>query len=188
MSVNVIDTIKPKNGGSFPVVDAADVAVSSGTRLDDALTAKANASDLAAANAQIANKANLSDISLLRTSIELKANQSSLDATNVVVASKANQSSLDAVTVMLERKADKKDYDAIFAQIATKAEYDAKGEAAFYGPKLEFILKDAIGREWQCGTVQMDMNLPQRFDISYIVRYQFCTLLFVAYRKDKAGI
>ena len=42
------------------------------------------------------------------------------------------------------------------------------GECAFYGPKLEFILKDAIGREWQCGTVQMDMNLPQRFDISYI--------------------
>ncbi len=43
-----------------------------------------------------------------------------------------------------------------------------EGEGAFYGPKLEFILKDAIGREWQCGTIQMDMNLPERFDISYI--------------------
>lgn len=43
-----------------------------------------------------------------------------------------------------------------------------EGEGAFYGPKLEFILKDAIGREWQCGTVQVDMNLPERFDISYI--------------------
>lgn len=43
-----------------------------------------------------------------------------------------------------------------------------EGEGAFYGPKLEFILRDAIGREWQCGTVQMDMNLPERFDISYI--------------------
>ena len=42
------------------------------------------------------------------------------------------------------------------------------GEGAFYGPKLEFILKDAIGREWQCGTIQVDMNLPERFDISYI--------------------
>ena len=42
------------------------------------------------------------------------------------------------------------------------------GEGAFYGPKLELILKDAIGREWQCGTIQMDMNLPERFDISYI--------------------
>ncbi|MBR5599206.1 MAG: threonine--tRNA ligase [Alphaproteobacteria bacterium] len=43
-----------------------------------------------------------------------------------------------------------------------------EGEGAFYGPKLEFILKDAIGREWQCGTIQVDMNLPERFDISYI--------------------
>lgn len=43
-----------------------------------------------------------------------------------------------------------------------------EGEGAFYGPKLEFILRDAIGREWQCGTVQVDMNLPERFDISYI--------------------
>ena len=43
-----------------------------------------------------------------------------------------------------------------------------EGEGAFYGPKLEFILKDAIGREWQCGTIQVDMNLPSRFDISYI--------------------
>lgn len=43
-----------------------------------------------------------------------------------------------------------------------------EGEGAFYGPKLEFILKDAIGREWQCGTIQVDMNLPNRFDISYI--------------------
>lgn len=43
-----------------------------------------------------------------------------------------------------------------------------EGEGAFYGPKLEFILRDAIGREWQCGTIQVDMNLPERFEISYI--------------------
>ncbi len=43
-----------------------------------------------------------------------------------------------------------------------------EGEGAFYGPKLEFILRDALGREWQCGTIQVDMNLPERFDISYI--------------------
>ncbi|MGQ1309246.1 threonine--tRNA ligase [Acinetobacter baumannii] len=42
------------------------------------------------------------------------------------------------------------------------------GEGAFYGPKLEFTLKDAIGREWQCGTIQVDLNLPERFDIHYI--------------------
>jgi threonyl-tRNA synthetase len=42
------------------------------------------------------------------------------------------------------------------------------GEGAFYGPKLEFVLRDAIGRDWQCGTLQVDMNLPERFDIHYI--------------------
>ncbi|WP_374488639.1 threonine--tRNA ligase [Zoogloea sp.] len=42
------------------------------------------------------------------------------------------------------------------------------GEGAFYGPKLEFVLRDAIGRDWQCGTLQVDLNLPERFDICYI--------------------
>ncbi len=42
------------------------------------------------------------------------------------------------------------------------------GEGAFYGPKLEFVLTDAIGRDWQCGTLQVDMNLPERFDITYV--------------------
>lgn len=42
------------------------------------------------------------------------------------------------------------------------------GEGAFYGPKLEFVLKDAIGRDWQMGTLQLDMNLPKRFEMSYI--------------------
>ena len=42
------------------------------------------------------------------------------------------------------------------------------GEGAFYGPKLEFVLRDAIGRDWQCGTLQVDFNLPERFDATYI--------------------
>ncbi len=42
------------------------------------------------------------------------------------------------------------------------------GDGAFYGPKLDFKVKDAIGREWQLGTLQVDMNLPERFDVSYI--------------------
>lgn len=41
------------------------------------------------------------------------------------------------------------------------------GEGAFYGPKLEFVLRDAIGRDWQCGTLQVDLNLPERFDLGY---------------------
>lgn len=42
------------------------------------------------------------------------------------------------------------------------------GEAAFYGPKLDFMVKDALGRSWQLGTIQVDYNLPERFDLSYI--------------------
>ena len=43
-----------------------------------------------------------------------------------------------------------------------------KGEGAFYGPKIDFVLKDAINREWQCGTVQVDFNLPERLNANYI--------------------
>ena len=43
-----------------------------------------------------------------------------------------------------------------------------KGEAAFYGPKLDFMVKDAIGRRWQLGTIQVDYNLPERFELEYI--------------------
>ena len=45
---------------------------------------------------------------------------------------------------------------------------EVEGEAAFYGPKLDFMVKDALGREWQLGTVQLDYNLPERFDLTYI--------------------
>ena len=55
------------------------------------------------------------------------------------------------------------------AMEATGLEYSLNpGEGAFYGPKLEFILKDAIGREWQCGTLQVDLNLPERLDATYV--------------------
>ena len=42
------------------------------------------------------------------------------------------------------------------------------GEGAFYGPKLDFVLRDAIGRDWQCGTLQVDLNLPERFDATFV--------------------
>jgi len=44
----------------------------------------------------------------------------------------------------------------------------ALGEAAFYGPKLDFMVKDALGRSWQLGTIQVDYNLPERFDLTYV--------------------
>jgi len=49
--------------------------------------------------------------------------------------------------------------------LKAKIEY---GEAAFYGPKLDFMVKDAIGRKWQLGTIQVDYNLPERFDLEYV--------------------
>jgi threonyl-tRNA synthetase len=48
------------------------------------------------------------------------------------------------------------------------AYFEAPGEAAFYGPKLDFIFQDALEREWQLGTVQVDYNLPERFDLEYV--------------------
>jgi len=45
-----------------------------------------------------------------------------------------------------------------------------EGEGAFYGPKLEYVLRDAIGRDWQCGTLQVDFNLPERFNTTYVTQ------------------
>ncbi len=64
---------------------------------------------------------------------------------------------------------DKAEASLLDAVKATKLEYSInKGEGAFYGPKIEFVLRDAIGRDWQCGTVQVDLNLPGRLDASYV--------------------
>ena len=63
-------------------------------------------------------------------------------------------------------KAEKALLDAVKA---SKLEYTVnKGEGAFYGPKIEFVLRDAIGRDWQCGTLQVDLNLPERLEASFV--------------------
>jgi threonyl-tRNA synthetase len=64
---------------------------------------------------------------------------------------------------------DKAEASLLEAVKASKLEYSInKGEGAFYGPKVEFVLRDAIGRDWQCGTLQVDLNLPGRLDASFI--------------------
>ena len=64
---------------------------------------------------------------------------------------------------------DKAEASLLAAVKASKLEYSInKGEGAFYGPKIEFVLRDAIGRDWQCGTLQVDLNLPGRLDASYV--------------------
>jgi threonyl-tRNA synthetase len=64
---------------------------------------------------------------------------------------------------------DKSEEALLKAIKATNLEYSTnKGEGAFYGPKIEFVLRDAIGRDWQCGTLQVDLNLPGRLGASYV--------------------
>ena len=64
---------------------------------------------------------------------------------------------------------DKSEAALISAIKQSKLEYTVnKGEGAFYGPKIEFVLRDAIGRDWQCGTLQVDLNLPERLGANYV--------------------
>jgi len=61
--------------------------------------------------------------------------------------------------------------EKILEKACHEAGHDCKinpGDGAFYGPKLDFHIKDSLGRVWQCGTIQLDMNLPERFDLVYI--------------------
>ena len=66
---------------------------------------------------------------------------------------------------------DKSEAALLAAIKQSKLEYNInKGEGAFYGPKIEFVLRDAIGRDWQCGTLQVDLNLPNRLGASYVAK------------------
>jgi len=84
----------------------------------------------------------------------------------------------DVVVKFSDRPERRVGSDAVWdhAEAALKAALEAlglrwtlnAGEGAFYGPKLEFVLRDAIGRDWQCGTVQVDLNLPERLGATYV--------------------
>ena len=66
---------------------------------------------------------------------------------------------------------DKSESALLTAIKKSKLEYTInKGEGAFYGPKIEFVLRDAIGRDWQCGTLQVDLNLPGRLGATYVAK------------------
>ena len=80
-----------------------------------------------------------------------------------------NYSDRPKIRVGSDETWDKAEKALINAMKATGLEYSLNpGDGAFYGPKLEFILRDAIGRDWQCGTLQVDLNLPGRLDATYI--------------------
>jgi threonyl-tRNA synthetase len=72
----------------------------------------------------------------------------------------ANSKNLDLVKVAPQAKAALEEKDLPYKI--------NEGEGAFYGPKIDFLLEDCIGRTWQCGTIQLDFQMPQRFDINYV--------------------
>ena len=84
----------------------------------------------------------------------------------------------DVVVKFSDRPEKRVGSDAVWdeSEAALKSALDAmqvewtlnSGEGAFYGPKLEFVLRDAIGRDWQCGTIQVDLNLPERLGATYV--------------------
>ncbi len=89
-----------------------------------------------------------------------------------------NDFGFENVSVFLATKPEKAIGEADVWEMATKSLEDAltdsaleyrikEGEGAFYGPKIEFNVKDSLGRNWQCGTIQVDFSMPQRFDLNY---------------------
>jgi threonyl-tRNA synthetase len=98
--------------------------------------------------------------------------------TRIYATAWADQAQLDAYLTMLEEAEKRIGDDAVWdaAEAALMAALKDsgrpwtlnKGEGAFYGPKLEYVLRDAIGRDWQCGTVQVDLNMPGRLGAFYI--------------------
>lgn len=97
MSVKIIDTLKPKNNGSFPIVEAVDVSVSEDLRLPEALEAKADASALASTNEEVATKANASDVATATANLQGQINQIEISATaEAVVAPEVAAARVDA--------------------------------------------------------------------------------------------
>ena len=126
MAVVVIDTIKPKNQGTFPVVEAADVKVTNTKRLDAALNDKANQSDLAALQTTVAGKASQSDLNALSSTVAGKQNaltEAQLKACNSGITSSL-VTQIGTNTTAIAGKASQADLTALEAEVDTKADSD----------------------------------------------------------------
>jgi len=109
---------------------------------------------------------------------EEQITQESLSVTNLIIDIYKNLGFKKVILKYSDRPdkrvGDDKIWDKSEAALLTaikesKLEYSVnKGEGAFYGPKIEFVLQDAIGRDWQCGTLQVDLNLPGRLGASFV--------------------
>ena len=106
--------------------------------------------------------------------------EESLSVTNLILEIYKDLGFKDVILKYSDRPAERVGEDSVWdkseAALLTaikksNLEYSInKGEGAFYGPKIEFVLRDAIGRDWQCGTLQVDLNLPGRLDATYVAR------------------
>jgi hypothetical protein len=128
MPVNIIDTLKPKNNGSFPVVEAADVSVSEELRLPEALAAKADVSDLATTNSTVATKADASALATATAELQGEINQIVISASSeAVVAPEVAAARVDAAGTeytTLKGRLDGHDSKATATQNELRADFD----------------------------------------------------------------
>ena len=182
MPVNVIDTLKPKNHGTFPVVEAVDVEVSEGKRLTEALAAKADTSSLAALDVAISGKANATDLAATNAALTGKADASALAETNEAVAGKADAADLTELAAEVEQKADATTTTSLQEQInnlITPVTEDAEVENARVGADgtSYTTLKERLDTEsdYIASTIESFKNKP--LDVGEWVqgKYQFTT-------------
>lgn len=129
MSVKIIDTLKPKNNGSFPIVEAVDVAVNDELRLPEALEAKADAADLVATNDVVASKANTADLISATAELQGEIDQIVISASSeAVVAPEVAAARVDAEGKSFQTLKDRLDADSADTQeLSTAVESDRKG-------------------------------------------------------------
>ena len=150
MPVNIIDTLKPKNNGTFPIVEAVDVAVSADLRLPEALAAKADASALAEIDSAVAAKANASDVDTATANLQGQINQIEISASSEAVVAPevaaarvgADATSYTTLKERLDAEQDKQSADIL----AVDAKID----------KMLVSTKNLFNSDWEEGAISLD--------------------------------
>lgn len=156
MSVQVIDTLKPKNNGTFPVVEAADVAVSDSQRLPAALEAKADAADLTELSQSVAGKANTSDVTTAVSNLQGQINQIEISASAEAVvapevaAARVGASGTEYNTLKARLDAEENEQQSAITSTTTTATAGSKNFANTYSENSRAVY--ASGLAWEQGT------------------------------------
>ena len=178
MSVQVIDTLKPKNNGSFPVAEAADIAVSSEQRLPEALAEKADASALAETNVTVAQKANTSDVEALAATVNEKADISDLTSlSNDVDTAAANlQSQINEIVTPVTQDAEVQNArvaadGASYASLKARLDFDYTESNALMQVTKEDIISKATVTTNYISSAEVINNSSSWTSYAYIVDY-----------------